>query len=260
MVSEFTGHLFYHENLLGEIISRSVGISYPAINSSEIGTIKIPVPTLAEQTAIAHYLDRKTAGIDALIADKKRLLELYEEEKTAIINQAVTKGLNPEVPMKDSGIEWLGEVPVEWEVKKVKWVHQTTSGGTPKTSDSENYNGEIPWLRTLDLNNDKVNNYEITITEKALSESSAKIVPSNSVLVAMYGGSGTIGKSGLLKFDSAINQAICAILPNKNTLPEYLHYFIMFSVHIGWLVPKEQEEIQILAKTILKIRNLFSPH
>jgi len=127
---------------------------------------------------------------------------------------------------------------VEWEVKKVKWVHQTTSGGTPKTSDSENYNGEIPWLRTLDLNNDKVNNYEITITEKALSESSAKIVPSNSVLVAMYGGSGTIGKSGLLKFDSAINQAICAILPNKNTLPEYLHYFIMF-FRPYWMVGAE---------------------
>lgn len=197
-----------------------------------------PFPSLKEQTAIAHYLDRKTVEIDALIADKKRLLELYEEEKTAIINQAVTKGLNPDAPMRDSGIEWLGEVPVEWEVKKVKWVHQTTSGGTPKTSDSENYNGEIPWLRTLDLNNDKVNNYEITITEKALSESSAKIVPSNSVLVAMYGGSGTIGKSGLLKFDSAINQAICAILPNKNTLPEYLHYFIMF-FRPYWMVGAE---------------------
>jgi type I restriction enzyme S subunit len=81
-----------------------------------------PFPSLKEQTAIAHYLDRKTVEIDALIADKKRLLELYEEEKTAIINQAVTKGLNPDAPMRDSGIEWLGEVPVEWEVKKVKYV------------------------------------------------------------------------------------------------------------------------------------------
>jgi type I restriction enzyme S subunit len=70
-----------------------------------------PFPTFFEQTAIASYLDRKTAEIDDLIADKKRLLQLYEEEKTAIINQAVTKGINPDVTMKDSGIEWLGEIP-----------------------------------------------------------------------------------------------------------------------------------------------------
>lgn len=119
---EYSGYLFYHENLLGEIVSRSVGVSYPAINSSEIGTIKIPLPKKTEQTAIATYLDRKTAEIDALITDKKRLLELYEEEKTALINQAVTKGIDPDVPMKDSSIDWLGEIPAHWEVKRVKHV------------------------------------------------------------------------------------------------------------------------------------------
>ena len=119
IIPDYAGHLFYHENLLGEIVSRSVGVSYPAINSSEIGTIKIPLPEKTEQTAIAAYLDRKTAEIDELIADKKRLLELYEEEKTAIINQAVTKGINPDAPMKDSGIEWLGEIPEHWEVRKI---------------------------------------------------------------------------------------------------------------------------------------------
>jgi type I restriction enzyme S subunit len=140
--------------------------------------------------------------------------------------------------MKDSGIEWLGEIPEHWEVKKVKWVHQTTSGGTPKTSDPENYDGHIPWLRTLDLNNDNVYDFEIQITEKALSESSAKVVPANSVLVAMYGGAGTIGKSGLLKFNAAINQAICAILPNGITIPEYLHYFVIF-FRPYWMVGAE---------------------
>ncbi len=80
-----------------------------------------PFPRIEEQSAIATYLDRKTAQIDELIADKKRLLELYEEEKTAIINQAVTKGINPDVPMKDSGIEWLGEIPEHWEVKRFKY-------------------------------------------------------------------------------------------------------------------------------------------
>lgn len=91
------------------------------INLEMIGSIKTPITTPEEQTAIANYLDRKTTEIDELIADKKRLLELYEEEKTAIINQAVTKGINPNVPMKDSGIEWLGEIPEHWEVKRFKY-------------------------------------------------------------------------------------------------------------------------------------------
>ena len=92
-------------------------------------------PTPEEQTTIANYLDRKTAEIDELIADKKRLLELYEEEKTAIINQAVTKGINPVVPMKDSGIEWLGEIPEHWEAKKLKYVIKINSGEGIKSED-----------------------------------------------------------------------------------------------------------------------------
>src|SRR5690606_15349492 len=91
-----------------------------SITSNTLKSFVFCWPNEQEQTAIAAYLDRKTAEIDELIADKKRLLELYEEEKTAIINQAVTKGINPNVPMKDSGIEWLGEIPEHWEVKKVK--------------------------------------------------------------------------------------------------------------------------------------------
>lgn len=81
-----------------------------------------PCPLVHEQTQIAQYLDHKTSQIDKLITDKEKLIELLNEERTAIINQAVTKGLNPEVPMKDSGIEWLGEVPEHWEVKKLKYL------------------------------------------------------------------------------------------------------------------------------------------
>ena len=88
--------MFYSENLIGEIVSRSTGVSYPAINALEIGNIPVPIPSIKEQTAIASFLDRKAAEIDALIAQKERLLELYEEEKTAIINHAVTKGIDPQ--------------------------------------------------------------------------------------------------------------------------------------------------------------------
>lgn len=186
------------------------------------------LPPLPEQTTIAHFLDHKTAQIDAAIDKHRQLIALLQEHRAALINEAVTKGINPDAPMKDSGIEWIGAVPAHWEVKKLKWVHKTTSGGTPNTGKPEYYDGEIPWLRTLDLNSNILLDYEVTITDMGLANSSAKMVPINSVLVAMYGGAGTIGKSGLLKFKSTINQAICAILPSENTIPEYLHFFIIF--------------------------------
>lgn len=105
-----------------------VGGTIPTISQAKINNYTFPLPPLPEQTAIASYLDRKTAEIDQLIADKKRLLELYEEEKTAIINQAVTKGLDPNVPMKDSGIEWLGEIPEHWEVKRLRFIGKCQNG------------------------------------------------------------------------------------------------------------------------------------
>lgn len=106
-------------------IEASQKSAQPGFNVDDLVLFQIAIPkTLEEQIAIADYLDRKTAEIDELIADKKRLLELYEEEKAAIINQAVTKGINPDVPMKDSGIEWLGEIPEHWEVKRIRHVAQ----------------------------------------------------------------------------------------------------------------------------------------
>ncbi len=105
-----------------EIISLSYGGGQPNINQEQIKNLKVQLPLTQEQTAIADYLDRKTNLIDELISKKEQLLELYEEEKTAIINQAVTKGINPDAPMKDSGIEWLGKIPKHWDFKKLKYL------------------------------------------------------------------------------------------------------------------------------------------
>lgn len=108
------------------------------ISMTDIPRIYYVIPkSIEEQTAIAKYLDRKTAEIEELIADKKRLLELYEEEKTAIINQAVTKGINSDVPMKDSGIEWLGEIPEHWKTSPLKYLGKFINGFSFKSTDFE---------------------------------------------------------------------------------------------------------------------------
>lgn len=122
--SRFLGYYSHSPFFIDSTIANSVGVTYPAINASNILEFPIQIPTPEEQITIANHLDRKTAEIDELIADKKSLLELYEEEKTAIINQAVTKGINPDAPMKDSGIEWLREIPEHWEVKRIRHVAQ----------------------------------------------------------------------------------------------------------------------------------------
>jgi len=91
------------------------------LNTDTIGDIYLPIPPLPEQHAIAEYLDRETARLDTLIEKKQRLIELLREKRAALITRAVTKGLNPDEPKKDSGIDWLGEIPVGWEVKKLKY-------------------------------------------------------------------------------------------------------------------------------------------
>ncbi|AGA32729.1 Type I restriction-modification system, specificity subunit S [Thioalkalivibrio nitratireducens DSM 14787] len=196
-------------------------------------------PPRDEQDEIAAFLDHETGKIDALIEEQRRLIELLKEKRLAVISHAVTKGLDPNVPMKDSGVEWLGEVPAHWRVGKIKWHFFTTSGGTPSSSRYEEYfGGDIPWLRSLDLNDGVIAEYKVSVTEKALIETSCRVVPKGSVLIAMYGGDGTIGKNGLLGFDAAINQALCAFLPSKKHLASYLHRYLQF-YRPYWMVGAE---------------------
>ena len=124
----FLKYALQEEHFIQEVISRSTGVSYPAINASDIGRIKICLPCRGEQLTIASFLDRETAKIDTLIAEQERLIELLQEKRQAVVSHAVTKGLNPDAPMKDSGVEWLGEVPEHWEIKKASWLFRAEKG------------------------------------------------------------------------------------------------------------------------------------
>ena len=97
----------------------------------------LPVVPKQEQLAIASFLDRETANIDALIAEQQRLIELLQEKRQAVISHAVTKGLSPDAPMKDSGVEWLGEVPEHWQVRKFAWDFASAMGQTILKEDLE---------------------------------------------------------------------------------------------------------------------------
>ncbi len=118
--SRFYGYLLSIST--GELNIRGKGTTFLELSSGELGAFKVGVPTVPEQIAIASFLDRETTRIDALITAQHRLIELLKEKRQAVISHAVTKGLDPTVPMKDSGVEWLGEVPEGWEIKPVRRV------------------------------------------------------------------------------------------------------------------------------------------
>jgi type I restriction enzyme S subunit len=117
---EFLGFALLGAYFLEQVISRSTGISYPAINASDLVAIQVVVPPRAEQNLIAAFLRRETAKTDMLVAEQRRLIELLKEKQQAVISHAVTKGLDPIVPTKPSGIEWLGDMPAHWGSHSLK--------------------------------------------------------------------------------------------------------------------------------------------
>ena len=135
---------------------------------------------------------------------------------------------------KNSGIEWLGDIPKHWEVKRVKDISQTKSGTTPHSGNKNYYeNGEFNWIRTTDLNDGELYEVEYKVTQLALDECRLNFLPIDTVLVAMYGGFGTIGKNSILKKLSTINQSVCAILPSRKLDANYFMYFLKY-FRVDW--------------------------
>ena len=112
-----------------ELNIRGRGTTFLELSGDELGAFKAPLPSRTEQTAIAAFLDRETAKIDELVAEQRRLMELLKEKRQAVISHAVTRGLNPDAPMKPSGIEWLGDVPAHWDRAQVGRVCRQVSDG-----------------------------------------------------------------------------------------------------------------------------------
>jgi len=184
------------------------------------------LPPPDQQQKIAAFLDRKTAEIDTLIAKKRRLLDRLAEKRTALITRAVTKGLNPDAPMKDSGIEWLGEIPAHWELWKVTHHFRTIgSGATPPSGDPVYYDGDINWVTTSELRECGITSTKIKVTEKAFNDiSSLRVYVAESIVIAMYGA--TIGRLGWLEQPATVNQACCVFSESNIMKQRYLYYWL----------------------------------
>ena len=151
--------------------------------------IPIQLPPLPEQIAIAAFLDRETARIDALVSKKERLIELLQEKRTALITRAVTRGLDPEAPMKDSGVEWLGEIPAHWEIAPVYARYEVALG---KMLDTKRISGESlgSYIRNVDVQWDSVNTDDLPQMDFPEQERERYRLQPSDLLVCEGGGGG----------------------------------------------------------------------
>lgn len=195
----------------------------PLITGTMVKDQYIGLPSLEEQTTIANYLDHKTTQIDTLITKKEQFITLLQEERTALINQAVTKGLDPKVKMKDSGIEWLGEIPEHWEVKKLKYAAKIFRGKfthRPR-NDERLYNGEFPFFQTGDIaRSDKfLTNYTQTLNELGLASSTLFLKDTIVMTIAA-----NIGDIAILGLDACFPDSIVGFEPFDNIHHDYFYF------------------------------------
>lgn len=182
-----------------------------ALNIKDV--LEIPLPLIAESTRIkiASFLDRKCAEIDEMIALQEKIVEELKAYKQSVITEAVTKGLNPDVPMKDSEIEWIGEIPEHWNIDKIiRSFGLIGSGTTPKSTDEDNFIGNIRWIQSGDINGGVMTECKNRISEKTLHTTSAlKIYNPPFIIIAMYGAS--VGNTSISMIDGCVNQACCVL-------------------------------------------------
>lgn len=225
---KFLFHLLHLTNLP----SYTTKTSQPLLTGSTIRNIETIFVPLPEQQQIVTYLDHKTSLIDDLIQKKTKKIELLKEYRTSLINQVVTKGLDPDVEMKESGVEWIGEIPVGWEVKKFKHVSEIVTGNTPSKTDGGVYFTERKdghrWVKPTSLG-------EFVPVEESverltdLGRDQTRVIPEDSVMVCCIGN--TIGRFGISGRELSTNQQINSIIPDRHRLsPWYcLFYMISFS-------------------------------
>jgi type I restriction enzyme S subunit len=181
---------------------------------------KMPLPPISEQKKICSIL----GSVDEAIQATQAVINQTQRVKQGLLQQLLTRGIGHTKFKKTE----LGKIPEEWECRKLSEISKTYSGGTPSKSKEEYFGGNIPWVKSGELNKGLIFTTEEFISEQGLNNSSAKWVPQNSILIAMYGA--TAGKVGLLKIRATINQAILAVIPEVEINYLFLYYSLNYKM------------------------------
>lgn len=224
------------------------GTTFNEISANVFKNVHLPVPPLSEQQAIASYLDAKTEKIDQMIAKAEKKIEYFGELKQSVITRAVTRGLNPNMPLKDSGVKWIGDVPEHWEIAPLKYFTHIKTGSTPPTLNQEYYESEdINWFTPGDFESLTLKKSGKMISNKAKDDYACKIFPAGSVYVVGIGA--TIGKVASCSESASCNQQINVLIPIKDKIDCRYLVYCMNSQKEGILLSANMVTLPIINQT-----------
>lgn len=234
ILSEFMIYICRSEYFTNQVSIYSTGINYPSINDTALKMINIVMPHLSEQQSIAYYLDQKCGEIDELITLQEEMITKLQSYKQSVITEAVTKGLDKNVPLKDSGIEWIGEIPEHWTFTVFKkFLSEPMQYGANEPAEECNYNGPR-YIRITDIKDDGTLRDD-TFKSLPLEKAKEYMLNKGDLLFARSGA--TVGKTFLYKEDYAacfagyLIKARC----NKNVLlPNFVFYYTLSNVYQNW--------------------------
>jgi type I restriction enzyme, S subunit len=269
--SAFLSYALRESSFVDTVVALSVGVSYPAVNASEIGTIPIPLPSPIEQRAIAAFLDEQTIKIDALVAKKRELIEKLNERRTALVSHIVTRGLPPEAAraagldphprLKPSGVEWLGAVPEHWDDVPLGYLVEFRGGATPDTGNGDFWDGDIPWVSPKDMKQWELADAEDHITDLALERTTLSLIPVGAVLIVVRGM--ILAHSFPVAITTApltINQDMKALICRHRLTPGFLHWLLSGLVSMFVSMTEESAHgTRKLETTALKNLPVFCP-
>lgn len=224
MVGRFVQFQILSRAFINVVDGSTFGSKMPRASWEFLGNMPLVVPSVEEQTAIAAFLDRETGKIDALIAGQEKLLTLLAEKRQATISHAVTRGLNPDAPMKDSGVAWLGKVPAHWEIRRVKSVSTFATSGPRGWSERISDEGSI-FVQSGDLT--EFLSVEFTSAKRVSvgidAEAERTRLADGDVVVCITGAkTGNVAVCTCVPEPAYVNQHLCLIRPSFEVLPLFL--------------------------------------
>ena len=256
VVPKYFDMLFRTPNFINEIIRYSKGIwsSRLRLYPEEFFKIIIITPPKEEQSAIASFLDRETTRIDTLIEKKEKQMALLKEKRAALISHAVTKGLDPNVKMKNSGIEWLGEIPEGWGISRSKYIFKILNGSTPKSSKPLYWDGTILWATPDDLGNldgDTLYETQRSITVDGYNSCGTTLGPKYSLILSTRA---PIGHLAITGNPMCCNQG-CRILVPHNKKNFKFYYYLLCALRPGLEAWGQGSTFKELSRT--KLENIY---
>lgn len=228
VMSEYIHSTLYADHARSWLDLQAVGSTMPNLSEGLIGDLPVAAPpTLDEQRSLLRAVKAEQRRIDALIEKKTRFIELLKEKRQALITHAVTKGLDPNVTMKDSGVAWIGDVPEYWEVSKLAYTTREAGGKTPDTKNEAYWGGDVPWVSPKDMKQSEIIGAIDTISDTAVKECGMRLFAPGAILAVVRGM--ILAHSfpvATLAIPATINQDMKALEPDTRIRANYLRLIL----------------------------------